>query len=432
MKVFLSYASQDREVAKAIELALLESKHDVFFDRDDLPPGEEFHARIRRAIESSGLLVFLLSPDAVDAGSYTLTELEIAEQSWKSASGKLLPVLLRPTPLASLPPYLKSVTFLETSGSIPAAVAAAVDRLAASRRRRLLSRIGVPLAIVLFAVASIWRFALPPYVNRSQDRGTSQDTLALQRPRGNDTARSDSAATPPVVERVVTGKDGAPMVLVPAGMFTMGDDENSPRREVYLDSFYIDQYEVTTSRYAKFLAATGSVRPPDEWESLNAATGGELPVVGVDWNDANAYCKWAGRRLPTDSEWEKAARGTDGRAYPWGNVSPSVDRANYENTSPLAYEGGLAPVGKHPAGRSPYGVDDLAGNAAEWTFDWYAESFPASAVRNPRGPDSGDKKTLRGGGRFDASDRISPTKRYYAAPDTRGNDIGFRCARDVR
>jgi formylglycine-generating enzyme required for sulfatase activity len=423
MKLFLSYASQDRAAAMAIETALRESGHDVFFDRDDLPPGEEFHTRIRQAIAQSDLLIFLLSPDSVDAGSYTLTELEIAESAWKRASGKLLPVLLRPTPLDSLPPFLKSVTFLETSGNVAAAVDAAVARLAKLRRQRALRRVGVPLAIALFAVVSIWRFALPPY---STGNGKRADSTGLQQ----SVAGPDSSNT--AVASIATGADGAPMLLVPAGTFTMGDDENSPRREVFLDSFYIDQYEITTGRYAKFLAATGSTRTPDDWETLNAASGADLPVVGVDWNDADAYCRWAGRRLPTDSEWEKAARGSDARRYPWGDESPSLARANYDNASPAVYEGGLTDVGKHPAGRSPYGVDDLAGNAAEWTHDWFSESFPASAVRNPRGPESGDQKTIRGGGRFDSGDRISPTKRYHASPETRGRDIGFRCARDVR
>ena len=218
-------------------------------------------------------------------------------------------------------------------------------------------------------------------------------------------------------------------MLVPGGAFTMGDDEESPRREVHVDSFYIDRYEVTTGRYAAFLEATGSSRQPDEWETLNPAVGGELPVVGVDWNDATAYCTWAGRRLPTEAEWEKAARGTDGRRYPWGDRSPTLEYANYDNMSPLAYDGGLMPVGKHRAGDSPYGASDMAGNAAEWVADWHAERFAAGDARNPGGPDRGTQKVIRGGGRFDSGDRISPTKRYHAAPEQRGNDIGFRCAR---
>jgi formylglycine-generating enzyme required for sulfatase activity len=234
----------------------------------------------------------------------------------------------------------------------------------------------------------------------------------------------------PPAERV--GKDGAPADLVPAGTFVMGDGEYSPRREIFLDAFYIDRFEITTARYAKFLAATGSVRPPDEWEAVASGAASELPVIGVDWSDAAAYCAWAGRRLPTEAEWEKAARGADARAYPWGNESPSLSRANYVNTSPEAYDGGLHKVGSHPAGRSPYGTHDMAGNVSEWVADWHAEGFPAGGARNPKGPDSGKARVIRGGGRFDSAERIASARRWHGPPDLRSGDIGFRCAADTR
>ena len=395
MRIFLSYASQDRPSAEAINRALLEQGHDVFFDREDLPPGEEFHARIRRAIEKADLFVFLVSEDAIDSGSYTLNELEIAEKSLKRASGRLLPVLLQPTAIERLPALVKSVTVLDSPGNVPAAVADAVHRIALDRRRSLLWRVGGGIAAAVLVAAIVWF------------------------------VRSTGA---PASE--ITGQDGAPAILVPAGNFTMGDDEESPRREVYLDAFYIDRYEVTTGRYAKFLAATGSARPPDGWEALDLNRDDDLPVVGVDWNDAAAYCKWAGRRLPTETEWEKAARGSDGRRYPWGDASPTLDLANYQNASPDAYDGGLAEVGTHPAGLSPYGVHDLAGNASEWVSDWYSDSFPVGDVRNPKGPEAGTERVIRGSGRFDPAERLVATKRYHGTPDLRAEDIGFRCARD--
>src|SRR5262249_5620509 len=130
-------------------------------------------------------------------------------------------------------------------------------------------------------------------------------------------------------KRGFAGKDRAPMVLIPAGTFVMGDDEESPRREIFLDAFYIDKFEVTLARYALFLKATGSVRAPENWPEGDISKIGELPVVGVDWNDADAYCHWAGKRLPTDAEWEKAARGGDERKYPWGNEEPNGERARF-------------------------------------------------------------------------------------------------------
>jgi formylglycine-generating enzyme required for sulfatase activity len=226
------------------------------------------------------------------------------------------------------------------------------------------------------------------------------------------------------------GKDGAPAVLVPAGEFTMGDDENSPRRKLFVDAFYMDQFETTTERYAKYLESTRTDRRPDYWDELKGKDSERMPVIGVSWNEANAYCRWAGKRLPTEAEWEKSARGAGERPYPWGESTPTVDLANYENSSPEAYGTGLSPVGAHTAGRSPYGVEDLAGNAAEWVADWYSESFTSDDVFNPRGPAAGEKKVIRGGGRYDASLRLSATSRQFASPDTRSDDIGFRCASD--
>jgi formylglycine-generating enzyme required for sulfatase activity len=395
MRIFLSYAKEDRVVADTVRLALQTDGHDVFFDREDLPHGGEFHTRIRRAIERSGLVVFLVSPKSLDPGSYTLTEMSIAEKKWPTPDDRILPVLIEPVKLQDMPAYLTSVTFLETPGSIPGEVAGAVDRIARARRRRRLRIIApIALACVLAATAAAWYFA---------NRGTPATRV---------------------------GKDGAPAVLVPEGNFTMGDDGNSPMRQLFVDAFYMDRFETTTARYAKFLESTGSAKVPDFWDEIAGKDSEEMPVIGVSWNEANAYCRWAGKRLPTEAEWEKAARGTDRRAYPWGELPPSVDRANYLNSAPGPYESALSPVGAHPTGKSPYGVDDLAGNASEWVADWFSESFVSDDVYNPRGPSEGDKKVIRGGGRYDPAFRVAATARQFASPDTRAEDIGFRCASD--
>ena len=393
MKIFLSYASQDAEAAKSIYFALRDQGHRVFYDRADLPAGDEFHNRIRAAIEASPLFIFLISANAVDAGSYTLTELDIAEK----ANVKLLPVALGKLAVGQLPAALKAVTFLETDGNLPAAVALAVHRIATDWRRRRLKRIAAAVAGIVVVCAALY--------------------YAINRQSKNQ----------------LVGKDGAPAVLIPAGAFIWGDNENSPRRELFVDSFYLDKHEVTVARYADFLKATGNVRPPEEWQTVDLKTHAALPVVGVDWQDASSYCQWAGRRLPTDAEWERAARGLDERKYPWGNEPPSAKHArfamNYQNS---VYQDGVAPVGTHPKGASPFGIDDLSGNVWEWVADWFTESFSRTDRRNPKGPASGTDKVLRGGGWYDPPGRLTGTKRMHAPPGHRDDSVGFRCASDVK
>ena len=157
------------------------------------------------------------------------------------------------------------------------------------------------------------------------------------------------------------------MVLVPAGEFTMGsdegDDDEQPVHRVVLDSFYLDTFEVTNGRFAKFVAAIQSEPPWGFADQETPVVDAERPVRWVNWLEATGYCLWAGKRLPTEAEWEKAARGPDGRVYPWGNEPPTAAQAVFG-----LKEGAetVSPVGDHPQGRSPYGVHDLAGNLYEW------------------------------------------------------------------
>jgi formylglycine-generating enzyme required for sulfatase activity len=218
--------------------------------------------------------------------------------------------------------------------------------------------------------------------------------------------------------------DGMGMVYVPAGEFTMGspDGEGSsdehPQHKVTLDSYWIDRTEVTNDQYRKCLTA-GACAQPGYWGDGNY-NGGSQPVVGVDWNDAVAYCTWAGARLPTEAEWEKAARGMDGRRYPWGNEEPDCNRANFYGCA-----GKPVAVGSYASGASPYGALDMAGNVWEWVNDWYG-SYDASSQQNPQGPASGDARVLRGGSWGNLSDVVrSATRRGF--PVNRISGIGFRC-----
>jgi formylglycine-generating enzyme required for sulfatase activity len=234
---------------------------------------------------------------------------------------------------------------------------------------------------------------------------------------------------------------GVPMCLVPAGQFTMGsengDDDERPVHTVYLDAFYMDKYEVTNARYAACVA-DGACTPPHEMSSFTRSSYygnpqyADYPVINVDWYQAQAYCAWRGARLPTEAEWEKAARGTDGRTYPWGNNAPTCSLANFDPARGNSCVGDTSAVGSYPAGASPYGIYDLAGNVWEWVADWYDENYYAvSPSRNPTGPSSGSYRALRGGSWNSSEDFVRASYRNGNVPDSWYNNIGFRCTRSL-
>ena len=257
--------------------------------------------------------------------------------------------------------------------------------------------------------------------------------------------KPDGSAVPPGKDEQVIGKDGGPMVQIPEGQFVMGSNEGlpneRPEHKVWIDSYLIDQFEVTIKRFSKFMEETRHPAPP-LWEEDGEGTTATRPAVGVSWLDAEAYCKWAGKRLPTEAEWEKAARGTDGRRYPWGHMQPFVDIANYNRGQWVNYTITLIPVdtlggmsvrhGTTEGGKSPYGLYHMAGNAAEWVADWYdREYYAKSPDKNPKGPDSGERRVIRGGSWSDSPAGLRATARVAAEPDFQDLTIGFRCARDV-
>ncbi len=236
----------------------------------------------------------------------------------------------------------------------------------------------------------------------------------------------------------ITGKDEAPMVLVPAGKFTMGSpegegyDSEHPQHVVHLDAYYIDQYEVTVERYQRFLKREG-YRQPQYWEQVVMNRDAQKPVVGIDWHDAQTYCEWAGKRLPTEAEWEKAARGTDKRTYPWGEFKPNSSTANFGKAwSDALYANQIKNVGTYERGKSPYEVYDMAGNVWEWVADWYdADYYPKSPEKNPHGPSSGGSKALRGGSWNSSPENLRSSYRGADHPSYQPAAIGVRCAQDA-
>ncbi|MGH7164527.1 MAG: formylglycine-generating enzyme family protein [Nitrospiraceae bacterium] len=230
------------------------------------------------------------------------------------------------------------------------------------------------------------------------------------------------------------------MVWISDGAFTMGSPDGpsktQPPHQVYLNAFYMDRYEVTTARYATFLGATGQNQPglvPMLWEQVNLPYDGDRPVMGVTWMAAEAYCRWVGKRLPTEAEWEKAARGTDGRTYPWANEEPAFKLANYNKpTSPRVYSDSLKPVDGYEAGKSPYGSYNMAGNASEWVADWYDEKYYATSPKsNSQGPTRGQQKVFRGGSFEDPTIALKSASRESYFPVDKGPYVGIRCAQDA-
>ncbi len=268
--------------------------------------------------------------------------------------------------------------------------------------------------------------------------------LALMAACAGDGPQGDGTRTPPAPEWV-SPIDGREMVLVPAGEFWLGTDrtdpenthlkigtikplfrDQQPRQKVYLDAFYIDKYEVTNGDYVKFIQATEYHDLPSHWNGDTPPEGTEnLPVTNISWGEAMAYALWAGKTLPTEAQWEKAARGVDGRLYPWGN--------DYQKgLANMGLDGAreAVAVGSYPSDVSPYGAFDMAGNVMEWTRSWY-RPYPGATYINKKM--KARLKVLRGNGFHKGGHYFLEAYRFIfhrteADPDEFYENVGFRCA----
>lgn len=302
-------------------------------------------------------------------------------------------------------------------------------------------------------------------------------TAILYAAAGGDPAES----APPEPWTRFREKDGMTMIYVPAGEFEMGSSffesivftngklfpfsDQRPKHRIYLDAFWVDRTEVTVGMFRKFVEATGyktsaeregwgkpwkdgpkesewPMTPGTDWqhpEGPGSTASDNHPVIQVSWDDAMAYCEWVGGRLPTEAEWEKAARGTEGRKYPWGDDFDGTLLNYGDSRCPVArwrdsrYDDGYAktsPVGSYPGGASFYGVLDMAGNVWEWVYDWYDEDYySTSPDSNPMGPESGSVRAMRGGSWYDGEPEawVNCVVRHQNPSNDRYEDVGFRC-----
>jgi formylglycine-generating enzyme required for sulfatase activity len=327
------------------------------------------------------------------------------------------------------------------------------------------------LAIVLAPVACDRESTVPPDLAATQVPVRKAEASTLTAGVLNATSMPSGSGTPIVVETWTRPGDGSVMVRIPPGEFSMGSSDEDidavlaewdsiphdrswfgdeqPQHTVYLDSYWIDQTEVTRSQYfACVNMGQCSLRlwcDPSGYPPSVRGPVDEHPIVCVTAYEAETYCRWVGARLPTEAEWEKAARGTDGRRYPWrgefdcrkGNFKDEVDSAGLHRdwVVPGGPDcdgfGGTAPVGSFPTGASPYGVLDMEGNAMEWVADGFETDFyGASHSRNPQGPDVewGHDRVVRGSSFSDVPRPAHSANRSFFSPISRGSVVGFRCA----
>jgi formylglycine-generating enzyme required for sulfatase activity len=309
----------------------------------------------------------------------------------------------------------------------------------------------------------------PQEIRHAQDGSVMMIVPATEFLMGTVERHPDLPAQPPA-----PGSLHPPDVLIARASSGWSVADERPARAVRLHAFAIDRYEVTNAQYRRFLDTVaahgddayrhpaqpkGKDHTPRYWREFNPLLkdpqyrrlaqyaadetfrADDKPVVGVDWFDAYAYAKWAGKRLPTEAEWELAARGTDGRLWPWGNqwkwglANIGGEKLGADVNAKGKEKDGFiypAPVGSFPAGRSPYGCEDMAGNAAEWCADWYStDTYKTVGSDNPAGPGSGAERVIRGGSSQNMASSVRCAARQHHEPDFRSYVVGFRCAKDL-
>ena len=449
--IFISYSRTDAEYARRLADILQSKGFETWIDAR-LEYGSHWPQELQEQLDSCEAFIVIMTPRAF-ASEWVQSELQRArrkskpvfplllegDEPWLSVeSTQFYDVRGGELPDERFYSALRGVLALPQTPVQPVSPKEAVDAGSSGpglrRNTALLIAIGAAIVILALGAAVLMPLVRPrpgnpasasveasPSMPSSEEPGIVTSTPGL--PMSNENAGAAD----------FLDSRGVAMRFVPAGNFMMGSDnefdDEKPVHSVYLDDFYIDKYEVTNALY-RACVEKSACQPPSETGSFTRDSYYEdpqydhYPVVYVKWEDARAYCRWRGMGLPTEAQWEKAARGIDGRSYPWGENIDS-ELANYGD-----HVGDSMEVGQYEAGQSPYGVYDMAGNVWEWVADWYSSTFYLDTpLANPVGPPSGEYRVLRGGSWHDAEQYVRTSNRGWNQLEFFYNvDFGFRCA----
>ncbi len=464
LKVFLCHASADKPAVRNLYQRLVSDGVDAWLDAESLVAGQNWQVEIPKAIRESDVVIVCLSEKSINKEGYVQREIKFAlDVADEKPEGTIfvIPARLEECKVPDRLSMYHWVELFEKDGyeRLVRALLLRANKIDAalqikkkwlpdiSSLQKKPAEIKKPIVQEKMPVVSkvkvnnsqigywIGGFAILILVMGLLSSLGGESPFSVPTPTNVDFANITSSS--PLSAEIKDAK-GVSMALVSAGEFTMGHEwfyasNEKPEHQIYLDAFYIDKYEVTNALYKACVEAGGCTLPQNSSSNTRSSyydnsEFDNYPVVYVDWSQSKAYCEWRGASLPTEAQWEKAARGADERTYPWGEGS-DCDKANYSSCK----SDDTAPVGSYENGKSPYGIYDLSGNVWEWVADWYDSNYYAnSPSANPLGPTSGQYRILRGG--------ASGTYNYYGPTSYARNkysqefgsfNIGFRCARDA-
>jgi formylglycine-generating enzyme required for sulfatase activity len=428
--LFISYRRENgSQMARLLRTYLEERGYRVFLDVEELKAGH-FDMALLRNIEAAQTFIVILSPGCLDRCKNDGDWLRIEIAQALKLGKKIIPLMMEGfkfPPKTEMPEDMNELDRHQAVLYSNDFFQASMDKLCGNlgspkgikppKTWKSLVLLGGGLALLGGAIAYLFLHHPGGTVNRTGENTQAQPTTASGVPQAPQNALPNLA-----------NKPDAQMVLIPAGTFMMGStdgvgatDEHI-QHEVYLDAFYIDKYPVTFDEFDKFCEATGAPKPADNGWGRAAR-----PVVNVSWNDAQAYAKWAGKRLPTEAEYEKAVRGGTNTLYFFGYDAAQLgDYAwDFDNAGGITHRVGQ----KKP---NPFGLYDIIGNVWEWCSDWYGmDYYSMSPPKNPQGPETGKYRVLRGGSLVDTPMNLRSAMRDWGMPESRTPRHGFRCAKDA-